>query len=594
MRKLLTLAAIALLLVSLAMWVPKEFALQAQSAPAARKLAFLVGVKEYEHSGLKSLDFPERDVDEFAKTLRRSGFTVVLLTTAEGQTTSAMMPTAANIQTQLEKLIAKVSRRDMILVGLAGHGIQPLGSDSAYFCPQDANPSIAVGVANQPSTVKFPTTLLGIDDLLLKLDESGIGRKLVLMDACRNDPGVRGRRGIDRVKVSALPQETGVLLSCSPGQFAFEHKSFGGGHGAFFHHVIEGLNGKANDLEEGGVTWESLVKYVSKRVPATVKQQYGSDGGEQRPNLIANLSVDGLLLARNSSARVTDTPVSPPARPTTSLSPKPSEETLVAGAKAGEEWAANCLEMKFCWCPSGTFLMGSPKDELDRQDDETQVYVKLTKGFWLAKHEVTQGEWRLLMRSTVAEQRDLVDKTYPLPREGDEFPMYYVNSLEASQFCEKLTKQERAAGRLPMGWTYNLPTEAQWEYGCRAGTTTATAFGSRLDSTQANFNGNYPYNGAAKGVHKDAPVVVGGYAPNNWMLYDMHGNVCEWCSDYYSEKLPGGSDPAMLLKSSDRVYRGGNWSNFGGLCRAAFRVNASSELRSDNLGFRVAAVQLSQ
>ena len=635
MRRLLLPVASGLVLAAVFVCVSRESSVQAQSEPAGRKLAFLVGVKTYNHSQLKTLDYPERDVEEFAPVLRRSGYTVVLLTTAEGLKTPALMPTAANIQSQLEKLLANVTRQDMILVGLAGHGIQPLGSDSAYFCPKDANPTTVVGMATSPSRPKFPATLLGIDALLQTLDESGIGRKLVLMDACRNDPGVRGRRGVDRVKVSALPQETGVLLSCSPGQFAFEHKNFGGGHGAFFHHVIEGFKGKAVDAEEEGVTWESLVKFVGKRVPVSVKAQYGALGGEQRPNLIANLPVETVLLAKASTkpsptlpepsyplnAPAEDVPDDVPAskplpkskplsqfRDLVELASKPllknkplspadflssdtpEKSALVSGTKAGQEWSGNGLRMRFCWCPPGKFTMGSPKDEAHRAINENQVQVTLTKGFWLGKYEVTQGEWKRLMETSVADLRP--DSTHPLRGEGDMYPMYYVSHDEAAEFCKKLTRQEQSAGRLPSRWVYQLPSEAQWEYGCRSGTTTATAFGTRLDSTQANFDGKYPYNGAAQGVGKAAAVPVGSYIPNAWGLYDMHGNVSEWCADWYAQELPGGSNPLVVPNSSGPVARGGSWGAGGVLCRSASRGGSGG--RSNGLGFRVAAVQLSQ
>jgi formylglycine-generating enzyme required for sulfatase activity len=203
------------------------------------------------------------------------------------------------------------------------------------------------------------------------------------------------------------------------------------------------------------------------------------------------------------------------------------------------------------WIPPGTFVMGSPAGEVDRQGDEgPATEVVLTKGFWLGKHEVTQREWEGVMGSN------------PSQFKGDpDLPVEKVSWGEAMEFCRKMTVRERGAGRLPKGYEYSLPTEAQWEYACRAGTRSATAFGDALSSTQANFDGNYPYNGGAKGPYLGKTAKVGSYAPNGWGLYDMHGNVWEWCLDWYSDKLPVGSvtDPRGPSSGSYRVKRGGGW-----------------------------------
>jgi formylglycine-generating enzyme required for sulfatase activity len=144
---------------------------------------------------------------------------------------------------------------------------------------------------------------------------------------------------------------------------------------------------------------------------------------------------------------------------------------------------------------------------------------------------------------------------------------------------------------LPPGWEYRLPTEAQREYACRAGTATATAFGDKLDSTQANFDGNYPYNGAQNGPYLQRTTEGGSYRANAWGLYDMHGNVAEWCRDSYSAKLPGGSDPEVTEKTSYRVHRGGAGSLRGGSCRSADRTGHLATSWSHFLGFRVAIGQ---
>ena len=235
--------------------------------------------------------------------------------------------------------------------------------------------------------------------------------------------------------------------------------------------------------------------------------------------------------------------------------------------------------------------MGSPPDEPERRPGEDQVEVTLTKGFWTGKYEVTQGQWKRVVGEFPGQLT---------AGEGDDFPVYAVNFAEAEGFCRKLTALAHKSGELPMGWEFRLPTEAQWEYACRAGTTTATAHGNTLSSKQANFQGQ-PYNGAERGPSLKRAAKVGSYPANPWGLHDCHGNVFEWCRDWYHSKLPGGVDPdlssakATALVNRDgsvsRVRRGGCWADEGWPCRSAFRVRFEPERRSDHIGFRVVAVR---
>src|SRR5207248_357611 len=133
--------------------------------------------------------------------------------------------------------------------------------------------------------------------------------------------------------------------------------------------------------------------------------------------------------------------------------------------------------------------------------------------------------------------------TVELPAE-DGLPVGNVNFAEAEALCRKLTALGLRSGVLPKNWEFRLPTEAQWEYACRAGTTTATSFGDKLSSKQANFKGK-PYNGAEQGPSLNRAAKVGSYPPNAWGLHDMHGNIFEWCRDWYRERLPGGTDPDL-------------------------------------------------
>src|SRR5262249_29115228 len=182
---------------------------------------------------------------------------------------------------------------------------------------------------------------------------------------------------------------------------------------------------------------------------------------------------------------------------------------------------------------------------------EDQVEVTLTKGFWIGKYEVTQGQWKKVVGEFPRKQP---------PNEGDDFPVVEVNFAEVEGFCKKLTEQARKAGDLPAGGEFGLPTEAQWEYACRAGTKTATAFGDKLSSKQANFGG-MPYNGAEEGPSLKKAAKVGSYPANAWGIHDMHGNVFEWCRDWHHAKLPGGTDPDLYTaKASALANRDGSMS----------------------------------
>ena len=209
----------------------------------------------------------------------------------------------------------------------------------------------------------------------------------------------------------------------------------------------------------------------------------------------------------------------------------------------------------------------------------------------MAKYETTQDQWKRVIGQLPGKL------TTELPA-GEDLPVGNVNFNEAEVFCQRLTEIGRRSGVLPEEWEFRLPTEAQWEYACRAGTTTATSFGNSLSGKQANFKGKL-YNGAEEGPSLNRAARVGSYPANSWGLHDMHGNTYEWCRDWFHSALPGGDDPDLssVRGSSNRdgtfsrVRRGGCWADDGWACRSAFRLRFPPEQRYDHIGFRVVAVQ---
>ena len=249
------------------------------------------------------------------------------------------------------------------------------------------------------------------------------------------------------------------------------------------------------------------------------------------------------------------------------------------------------LGLKLVWCPAGTFRMGSPDSDKGALDHEKpQHTVELTSGFWLGQTEVTQGQWQSVMGTSPWQGQEYI-------KEGADYPATYVSWKDAQAFCQKLTEQERGAGRLSSGMEYRLPTEAQWEYACRAGTTTKYSFGDdeKLLSVYGWWRGNVPADENAKNerhAHR-----VGMKQPNPWGLYDMHGNVTEWCQDWYESEYYGsspGSDPQGPSKALYRVFRGGSFYGAGEYSRSAARRWHLPDDRVLNFGFRVALVPAGQ
>jgi formylglycine-generating enzyme len=272
-----------------------------------------------------------------------------------------------------------------------------------------------------------------------------------------------------------------------------------------------------------------------------------------------------------------------------------------AGRHAGQVREDNGLKLKLVWCPAGRFLMGSPPDEAGHYEDywrgkdrdpEKQAPVTLTHGFWLGQYEVTQAQWRRVIAWTPWHGYD--GAKFDTVKEGDNYPASFVSWNDAMSFCDKLTESERASGRLSADWEYTLPTEAQWEYACRAGTTSAYSFGA-----SASKLGDYAWYGdnalrlpgrlAAFQLYAHA---VGLKKPNPWGLYDLHGNVSEWCRDYRADNLPGGMDPCVTFPDRDfyREVRGGNWGSEENRCRSAARDDEFPASCRAYIGFRVAAM----
>jgi formylglycine-generating enzyme required for sulfatase activity len=238
------------------------------------------------------------------------------------------------------------------------------------------------------------------------------------------------------------------------------------------------------------------------------------------------------------------------------------------------------ISMDMIFCPPGTFTMGSPSNETGRGGDETQHQVTLSHGFYLGKYEVTQAQYQTVMNGNSAGL-----SADPSQFKGSNRPVEKASWEDAQIFLSQLNSIEQTAGRLPKGWKYVLPTEAQWEYACRAGTTTAYSWGNDINSSRANYNWD---GGANDGNDFKQTRDVGLYAANPWGFFDMQGNVWEWVSDWKANYLTGAqTDPEGPASGSHRVSRGGSWNNDGTYLRSAKRNHHTPSNRSFGIGFRV-------
>ena len=565
-RRGLVLAALCLSLTA----APPPASRADDEAPAGKKYALLVGVRTYNKDQLRNLDYTENDVDGLAQVLRGAGYKrVVLMTETEAvaRRDNELMPTGKNVRSQLKALLEDRKAGDSVVLAFSGHGVQPRDQDANYFCPMDAD-------------VTDLTTLVPLTEVYKALEDCPAGMKVLLVDACRNDPLAGGDKSLPKIKLASVtrpqaekpPGGVAALYSCSEGERAFESGKLQ--QGIFFHFVIEGLKGAAANAK-GEVTLERLASYVKDEVPDRAKEEYGPKA-RQLPQLVSNLTGSQPL------------------------------------ATARRE-VVNSIGMKLELIPAGDFLMGSPKNEEGRAPWEQQHEVQITQPFYMGATPVTIGQFKAFVKDAgykteaekdgkggfgynAATHRGEQSPTYNWKNTGweqtDEQPVVNVTWNDAVEFCKWLSKKE--------GKTYELPTEAEWEYACRAGTETRFWCGDKDEDLKGNANiadaslkekdpsqsnvvawdDGYPYTSP-----------VGKFKPNPWGLYDMHGNVWQWCADWFDKDYyrnsprqdPKGPDSGQL-----RAQRGGSWLHGTPReCRSAERGYFEPGHRNSHDGFRV-------
>ena len=580
------------------------------SVPAAAeggRIAFVVGVDQYENLPPEAqLSVAVADANRMRTTLESLDPPFTVRMVADGD--------ARGLESAFDAFLDEAKGAECALVYFAGHGVEYHGAN--FLLVKDtAIDGISADVERMKR--RLATEAVSLQGWVDSLDATQAQVKVVILDCCRDNPlkaedgsGTRsvvgGSRGLAQV---TPPSGTLISYSADAGQRAND---------GLFTEVL------ANNLKTPGL---SILKVFAKtreevrEISTAWAEEDASRGlapdssrSRHEPAEYNKLNLAGTDFAftrgvpvvgqaaepdpKMSEAEIErrakemaerlvaeamrkQTPPVVPTMPTET--PKPMVRTdpvpagafpagsVMEGSRAGEVREFGGIEM--VWCPPGEFLMGSPEDEEDRIGDETQHRVTLTRGFWMAKTETTQGQWTGAMGSTIQEMAKQGSYGTDLLGEGSDHPMYYVNWDDAQKYLAKLN----ADHALPSGWKWALPTEAQWEYACRAGT--KSAFAGDLDEMAW-----YAENSGS------TTNPVGTKKANAWGLHDMHGNVIEWCSDLYGDYSSGSSsDPTGATTGGDRVFRGGSWLNFA-RCRSAYRVSGTPGVRGNGLGFRPALI----
>ncbi len=229
------------------------------------------------------------------------------------------------------------------------------------------------------------------------------------------------------------------------------------------------------------------------------------------------------------------------------------------------------VQLEMVYIPAGKFLMGSPETEKGRYSREgPQHWINIARPFWMGKYPVTQEQYRIIMGKN------------PSYFPGDKRPVETVSWDEAKTFCKKLSER--------LGIVFDLPSEAQWEYACRAGTTTAFYFGEVITTELANYDGRTSYTGSLQGLYRKETTEVGQFPPNAFGLYDMHGNVWEWCEDLWHNNYQGApidGSAWMSIEPDSHLLRGGSWLNSDGRLRCANRIGGDTTIRGNDRGLRL-------
>lgn len=537
-----------------------------------QRTALVIGNEAYQNARLTN---PVNDANDIAAILETCGFNVTKIINADRKSMRASIRDFGDI----------IKKGGVGLFYYAGHGIQVNGEN--YLVPINAEIFSQEEVEDE---------CLKVSSVLRKMEVAGNGMNIIILDACRDNPFGRSYRS-SKGGLAKMDAPTGSIIAyaTAPGSIAADGQSR---NGLYTSRLLEHIKVSGLEIEKvfkrvrvdvaqasgyRQIPWESSSLmgnfYFFKKRGLVIRAK--SESKEFRADQTAEIEIERerLELQRRElvefkakleqQAKVEVQQLQKEKEKLLAMSKRPpkAEKTKTV---AGPPPITNAVGMKFVYISPGVFTMGSPTHETGRDADEQQHRVTLTKGFYMQTTEVTQGQWTAVMGDFPSDFDDY----------DEDCPVEMVSWSDVQVFIRKLNQLE---GRQ----RYRLPTEAEWEYSCRAGSKTALTNG-KVSQLECRHDAKLAAVGWYCGNAKGRPHSVARKNPNQWGLFDMHGNINEWCQDNFGEyPSTAVNDPAGPLTGNCRVYRGGSWFSSAGASRSAVRNCNTPAYRSNHLGFRV-------
>jgi len=563
---------------------------------AQQRYALVIGNNNY--TNIQRLANPVNDATDIAAKLRTLGFQVDL------QTNITNVQMARVISGFVNRLAQ--NRDSEGFFWFAGHGVQINGEN--YLLPVDVNSE------NEIEAVHSSYSVRRLVDSLDQIARNKVN--VVVLDACRDNPFANMPGGFRNVArglsvIPNMPSDLLVIYSTAPGSVAADGQA-GQRNSPFTQAFLQGMDSN-DDIQ---MVFRSIARETMRLTNNSQRPFHDGSflnldfyslnpqGNQIRPSV-----QPPPVVATQPPPQTTPAPQAPPA---TQVPPQPEPSVRTSATPPQRPVSDGIVRIN-----GGTFTMGSPANEVGRQSNESPQRRVTLSPFFMGKYPVTVGEFRRFVNATGYrtdaeksgsgsvftggrwESKSDANWRNPYFTQGDNHPVVLVSWNDAVAYCNWLSRHEGLTPAYTINgnnvtWNrgangYRLPTEAEWEYACRAGTTTVFNTGNNITTNQANYDGNHPYNNNARGEYRRRTTPVGSFAANAWGLHDMHGNVWEWCWDWMGAyPNTAQTNPAGPASGTGRMLRGGSWHNYGMGLRSAVRNSGSQPLRFSSMGFRIA------